>query len=276
MSTDAGAWLMHEARRVAYREVVSSWMSAADTVPTAAYLRCLELLDDHAFVPNSRLMGDISDAMFASNTVLAQRLSRMSAHESAGAKIIERVANDHAPVSLRSLLLAHARDEYRHGRMLAGFCGKLSQRGGVAVHVPELSTLDHEHAFNGDLVNFLFATHVAELRNLAVILQYSRAIAGAAPSVQGALRRLIEVLAADEQRHVIYTAVLCNSLVRESEPNERMFGHYVDLYDGEGWSEVSAVAALLAAERMGHGSTHKDRDNESGLRRDEDPIQHLG
>lgn len=192
------------------------------------------------------------------------------------AKIIERVAKNHAPVSLRSLLLAHARDEYRHGRMLAGFCGKLSQRGGVAVCVSELSTRDHEDAFNGDLVNFLFATHVAELRNLAVILQYSRAITAAAPSVQDALRRLIEVLAADEQRHVIYTAVLCNSLVQEFEPNERMFGHYVDLYDGEGWSEVSAVAALLATERMSHGSSPRDRNNEAGRRPHEDTVQHLG
>jgi hypothetical protein len=216
---------------------------------TAAYERCLAIVDDGPFIPNSNLMADLSGEMFRCPAVLARRLQRMSEHETSGARIIERVATGYADGQLRSQLLAHAEDEYRHGRMLGGFSAKVAGEADMRAPVVEsLSTEEHAAQFNGNLQQFLLATHIAELRNLALLSQYRAASAIASENLRAPLLSLFTAISKDEARHVAYTGLLVNDIVARDVSWERMFREYVAVYDRQGWAEVEMIASLFAGQ----------------------------
>jgi hypothetical protein len=236
---------MHSGKLV-YLNTVAGLLADAGCELSDAYTRCLAYIDSSAFVPNSELMLEVAISMLAQPAATAHRFKRHSEHETAGAEILQRVANRNACAAWRPLLLAHARDEFKHGRMFAGFCSKISRASGIATpSIGRLDTDSHARAFDGNMANFMIATHVAELRSLALLKHYEEGAKTAPPPLRLLLPKLLATVTSDERRHVTYTGMLVSALVADSQVSEAAFRGYVDVYNRDTWMEISVIASLL-------------------------------
>lgn len=216
------------------------------------YLDSLRVLDSDSYLPNSRLMYEINGAMLAEPEVAARRFARHSRHESSGSRFIEAVAERFADdEDLRERLLVHARDEARHCLMFAALADRFAggtPHGGDAPPVDDDATID---SFNGDLTNFLIATHTAEVRNLALLHQYTRILSASTDPRSTRILHVIGSVHEDESRHVAYTADYVSRALESNSDAPALFEAYNENYVRDSWSEVSMICADLARHASG-------------------------
>lgn len=215
------------------------------------YLDSLRALDSDSYLPNSRLMYDVNAAMLAEPEVAARRFARHSRHESSGSRFIEAVAERFADdEELRERLRGHARDEARHCLMFAALADRFANGtapDGDAPPVDDDETID---SFDGDLTNFLIATHAAEVRNLALLHQYTRILSASTDARSSRILHVIHGVHEDESRHVAYTAGYVSRALERNGDAQALFEAYTENYVRNSWGEMSIICADLAR----HGS----------------------
>lgn len=213
----------------------------------ARYRDVLQAIDDERYLPNSRLMYDVNTAMLSSPEVAARRFARHSRHESSGSRFIEIVANRFADdEELCGRLRRHAQDEARHCLMFAALADRFDDSAS-SVHAGRTAEHDESaQSFEGDLANFLIATHTAEVRNFALLDQYLRILAGQDFPHSGRIRHVIDSVREDEGRHVSYTAAYVSRELERNPDASAVFAAYTEDYIRDSWAEISLICGDLA------------------------------
>jgi len=213
-----------------------------------AYRNALSALDDESYLPDSRLMLEVNRAMLARPVVAASRFRRHAAHEASGSRFIAFVAEKHAEGGLQRQLWKHAKDEARHSRIFTALAAWLAP--GAARAPMEKPAGDDgagdPSSFNGDIASFLVATHLAEIRNLALLGQYRSILAAAPGATNDRLRQVLDRVHADESHHVAYTAAHVSQQFEVSPRTSERFEWYVDSYVRDAWAEASIVCGNVA------------------------------
>ncbi|CAM2070272.1 hypothetical protein SCOR_33175 [Sulfidibacter corallicola] len=204
-------------------------------------------LQERNFVTNSKVMRAMNEAMFADNRALAFRLKRHSEHETLGARFIEAIATEHADGQLQEDLLAHAADEYRHGRMFKTIYKEVAATTMTDDFDDHRETVENElAAFDGALVSFLFASHTAEIRNYYLLHQYLELITGVDKPYRHRLEAVLHQVMGDEIRHVVYTARYVNELLAEDPSRAILLDGYLAEYSRMSWQEMALIASYFA------------------------------
>lgn len=167
-------------------------------------------------------MAPLIEEQFRNPTVLAIELYRHSTTEGTGAKTIEHVGRAFASGPLQDIMIAHAEDEIRHSKMFAALA-----RHYDAPAIPSFDTIieaneDFIANFDGNVDWFLSDTHIAELRNLAILDMYITAARTVTPTETWAIKTF-EKIFDDEWRHVSYTASYTADLLSRSSANVEEF-----------------------------------------------------
>jgi hypothetical protein len=223
---------------------IAAWLAASRAaLPDAigdAYRGCLA--DALAAAPDWReTWAPLIDAQFTRPAVLAAEFHRHSATEGIGAATIALVGERCGDPGLGQAMAAHARDEERHCRMfdaLARHLAPAEPNRFADLHADNAAFLE---GFGGDVDWFLCDTHIAELRNLALLGLYVRAAerADAAAYVRHTLARIFD----DEWRHVAYTAPRVAAVIARRAADRAEFAATVTAY---------AEAAMADADRLRH------------------------
>jgi hypothetical protein len=230
----------------------------------ARYLDVLRALDNDDYLPNSRLMYDVNAAMFAHPEVAARRFVRHSRHESSGSRFIEAVAERFADdEELRARLRKHAHDESRHCLMFAALADRLAGGASLDDGAPAVEHEETVDSFNGDLANFLIATHTAEVRNLALLNQYASILSASAVPIDDRILHVIDSVHEDESRHVAYTAAYVSRELDRSRNARELFEAYTENYVRDSWAEVSRICGDLARHASGAKTDVKNRSTDS-------------
>lgn len=152
-----------------------------------------------------RRVEDHNAGVFENSESLAARLLVHSVNEAVGAAVLKRVAKHHDGSEDSVLLGRHARDEARHSKLLAQASADILP-GVIRSHTHVRARAASEIAgYDGNLMNFYCATHVAEIRNLFVLDQYISLARHLAQPISNSLVTLFASILADEGRHVAYT-----------------------------------------------------------------------
>lgn len=230
---------------------LGSWLIASGALlPTRdsrPYRDCLE----HAIETWKPWITRLSltvETLMKDAAALATDFTRHACAENIGSTTIRHIATTCADGELRTKMLAHADDEDRHSRMFAALAKHVD-----APVAEGLATLTSENEvfleeFGGDLSWFLADTHIAELRNLAILGLYVKA-AVEAPQRELHVVKTLEKIFRDEWSHVSYTAPLVAALVGAG-PDEK--GEFVETLDH--YAEISSSEADALADRLSHGA----------------------
>lgn len=175
---------------------------------------------------------DHNQRVFGESESLAARLLVHSVNEAVGAAVLRRVAKYHAGTDDSVLLGRHARDEARHSKMLAQASARLLP--GVTTsrtHVREraLSEID---GYDGALMHFYCATHVAEIRNLFVLDQYIGLALMSPDLASHNIADLFASIRADEARHVAYTRRKIEPWLEAERQSADIFKRYAEIHKG--------------------------------------------
>lgn len=207
---------------------MTSTIVGCSTVYLACFRQVEMLIRDEACA----IVRDHNGRIFDQTESLAARLLVHSVNEAVGAAVLGRVARHHSGTQDCRLLARHARDEARHSKMLA--------QASAAIH-PELSTnRSHVRAraaseiggYDGCLMNFYCATHVAEIRNLFVLDQYLELVRARPQLAVYSLERLFKSILADEERHVDYTRRIIEPWLEDGQQSVATFIRYAEIHKG--------------------------------------------
>jgi hypothetical protein len=161
---------------------------------------------------------------------LAARLLVHSVNEAVGAAVLGRVAKHHSGSGDSRLLTRHARDEARHSKLLAqASAAMLPGLSARRSHVRARAAAEIG-GYDGQLMNFYCATHVAEIRNLFVLDQYVGLVRAREQLAQFALEPLFLSILADEQRHVDYTRRIIEPWLESSPRSVATFIRYAEIH----------------------------------------------
>ncbi|WP_141332783.1 hypothetical protein [Myxococcus sp. AB025B] len=225
---------------------ISSLLREHDISLASGYQRALDVLREEDFTANSDVMLGVNEAMFRHPGALLHRLERHSRNETEGARLIAYVAEHHAEGPLREDLLKHAQDEFRHGRMLGALVDRLSGVEGASPHVEREEHAENAVGFDGNVVGFLCATHVAEIRTFSLLEQYLL-LSPRLPNTTGSkVVACFEAIHRDEVRHLVYTARHLNEWMRTNEQPGLILVNYLQSYSRDSWREISEMAGYLA------------------------------
>jgi hypothetical protein len=227
-------------------DTISSLLREHDVGMAGSYRRALDVLGQEVFAANSDAMRGVNEATFRHQGALLHRLERHSKNETAGAQLIAYVAQTHARDSLREDLLKHAQDEFRHGRMLGALVDRLSGMEESSPHVERVEIPENNAGFDGDVINFICATHVAEIRTFSMLEQYI-VLARMLPShVAPKMLACFEAIHRDEVRHLTYTARHLNAWMQSDERPGTLLIEYMRTYSRASWQEIAEMAGYLA------------------------------
>jgi hypothetical protein len=84
--------------------------------------------------------------------------------------------------------------------------------------------------YDGQLMNFYCATHVAEIRNLFVLTQYLELVRERPQLAPFRLEALFTQILADEQRHVDYTRIRLEPWLEEAPGAVATFTRYAEIH----------------------------------------------
>lgn len=178
----------------------------------------------------SDVMRDHNARVFDEPSLLAERLLSHSVNEAVGAAVLSSVARYHSGSDDGRMLLQHARDEARHSKMLGRASSSI---------VPRLASRDRdtrarakteiEH-YDGRLMSFYCATHVAEVRNLFVLAQYLELVEQRPAVAAYGLSKLFGEILRDEQGHVAYTGAIITPWLERSEEAIATFIQYAEIH----------------------------------------------
>lgn len=205
-------------------------MRVDDLDDRSAYDTCFTLAERAIRDEASDVVRDYNGRVFDHFEGLAGRLMLHAINEAVGAAVLSRVARFHSGTEHHRRLASHARDEARHAKLLAEASARilpgLSRRKS---HVLERASREID-GYDGQLMHFYCATHVAEIRNLFVLGQYV-GLVRERPVLQGlGLDDLFTAILEDEKRHVDYTRVIIEPWLSSSDRARETFLEYVDMH----------------------------------------------
>jgi hypothetical protein len=174
-------------------------------------------------------MEPLIDSQFHNTAVLAEEFHRHSSTEAIGARTIRHVAEMRASGDLKERMLAHATDETRHSKMFLALAEHYTNSNTPSFHKIIQDNNDFIENFEGSLDWFLCDTHIAELRNLAILGMYVKGAKRHAPAQTWATKTL-EKIFDDEWRHVSYTAPYVAATIGKSSENFDEFSNTAKHY----------------------------------------------
>jgi hypothetical protein len=153
-----------------------------------------------------QLVHDEADRLAFDYRSLAAVFVRHSVTEQIGSATIQTI--------LKDCLLEHAADEKKHSRIFANIAKRLAPD-----MIPEESFVRAEakanevflREFRGNVAQFICDTHVAEVRNLVYLGNYIAEFSDVRLYRELGIVQALEVILADEVRHVGYTGRLIDA-----------------------------------------------------------------
>lgn len=172
----------------------------------------------------------LNASVFDQPEALAARLMTHSVNEAVGAAVLACVAKYHSGTADSRKLARHGRDEARHSKMLA--LASATMLPGLSTHKPHVRAraAAEIRGYDGRLMEFYCATHVAEIRNLFVLRQYLDLVEERSQLTRFGLDALFTSILADEQRHVDYTRIAIEPWLETAPGAVSTFTRYAEIH----------------------------------------------
>lgn len=195
---------------------------------------------------NTPAMRGLVETLLSTPAMVAFNLLQNAVDEAKGGTRVRIIAERHASGQLRSNMLIHAEDEFRHARQ---FLSLLRLTGLQTTNKYEGAAEEVQDVFNfdDDLILFIARVHSIEIRSWTILRLYIDVLqAQVNSSLKSAIPVLSQILA-DEARHVAYTGAQLNLWLDEIpglfSQVQSCFSHTND----ETWEDFARMARYLAS-----------------------------
>lgn len=201
------------------------------------------------FTPAQSVSLEMSRTIFRNSDLLNYRLQRHSFTETLGSKTIKAQALKPQFGPLRDALLDHAKDEARHGRMFGALHQKIFGSKSRKYDFSKIEKANDEQVAdeNISVVGFMFDTHVAEVRTLAMLKNYETVIDELEDKKwKTAAKALIAKIQADENNHISYTGAYVSKIIDETPELAKKLTNSFLNYSKMGWADIADMSRFLA------------------------------
>lgn len=229
------------------RKTCMDLLNEANIKPCLAYEEVINRVSQIGLASNTKVMYELNKYLFDDKTMLARKLYQHSVYEALGGQVIEMFADRFASGKLKDDLKNQAKDEVKHGKMLANLI-KFTGENIEQIKAESSSGADEEMPdFKDNIKIFVFFIHTAEIRTLVMLHQYLDIIKNQISNND--LRHMtipLEHIQADEKRHAAYTGDYINEWLKEDKSLDGILENTFLYTNKESWQEISNLASCFA------------------------------
>lgn len=211
------------------------------------YKQVIEKIVDNGLTSNSRIMYEINQYLFSNKRLLASKLYKHAVYEEFGGKIIENFSEKFATGTLKSDMMLQAKDEFKHGRMLATLSNFLVDKNIESRQHSDINETEEEIPdFKDDPKTFVCFIHAAEIRTLIMLHQYLDILRNKNDEQLNRMIVVFESIKNDETQHAAYTGKYINDWLANGEDISSTVINSFLYTNKESWKEISVMASTFS------------------------------
>lgn len=226
------------------REILPLLSDAART--SEPYNQAMQKFYDGVCGTYPNLLPEVTAAAARDPRTLASKFRIMAQEELCGARILARAAKAvRTDSELQRQMKAHADDEYRHSRMFHALVETVLP-GATAFPVPDTDAEEELGENFDDVEGFLISIHLAEIRSQIIVSEFKKQIELSGVEMPAKVVRALEVVLADESRHIHYTSAFVADWIGRDRRHLDKLLHYIPIYDGFWWTHIELLSGSLS------------------------------
>jgi hypothetical protein len=232
------------------KSMFENLLAARSIEPCQSFTDVINNISEIGLTSNTDGMYWINRLLFNNKLILAKKLYQHSLYEKMGGELIQTYANKLAEDKLKDDMLAQARDEFKHGKMLKSlirYTGYKPDEFKGMYLVPEDEKLPD---FKDDIQVFICFIHAAEIRTLIMLHQYLNIIENADDSMIKNMRPMLVHIKMDEEQHAAYTANYINHWLLDKDSLKETLINCFIYTNKESWQELANMTNNFANEQV--------------------------
>jgi len=240
---------LHQAQYEIFHDL-QGLLLAHGVIPGQIYLETLGHYFSDVVAYNSPAMRGLVETLLSSPTMVAFNLLQNAVDEAKGGARVQIMAERYAKDDLRTKMLTHAQDEFRHSTQFLGLIKFTGIQTESAQNEEEKAEcfVETQQVFDFDdtLTTFIARVHSIEIRSWTILRLYIDILEGYDDSKLKLMIPVLRQIMADETRHVAYTGKQVSDWLEQDPAYQHEAIGCLAHTNNETWEDFARMSRYLA------------------------------
>lgn len=240
---------LHQAQYEIFHDL-QGLLLAHGVIPGKIYLETLGHYFSDVVAYNSPAMRGLVETLLSSPTMVAFNLLQNAVDEAKGGARVQIMAERYAKDDLRTKMLTHAQDEFRHSTQFLGLIKFTGIQTESAQNEEEKAEcfVETQQVFDFDdtLTTFIARVHSIEIRSWTILRLYIDILEEYDDSKLKLMIPVLRQIMADETRHVAYTGKQVSDWLEQDPAYQQEAIGCLAHTNNETWEDFARMSRYLA------------------------------